>query len=89
MYIYIFFCYFKKYFCNAARGRGHHKRNCAKFRIAGNREKETRQQRVGKKIMPASRALTNAALALFIKHYFSIPWLREYLLNRRVQFEIV
>jgi hypothetical protein len=38
--------------------------------------------------MPASRALTNAALALFIKHYFSIPWLREYLLNRRVQFEI-
>jgi hypothetical protein len=38
--------------------------------------------------MTASRGLTNAALALFIKHYFSIPWLREYLLNRRVQFEI-
>jgi hypothetical protein len=38
--------------------------------------------------MRARRDLTNAALALFIKHYFSIPWLREYLLNRKIKFEI-
>jgi hypothetical protein len=38
--------------------------------------------------MTASRALTDTALMLFIKHYFSFPWLREYLLKRKVQFEI-
>jgi hypothetical protein len=32
----------------------------------------------------ASRSLTSSALNVFIHYYFSLPWLREYLLDQRV-----
>jgi hypothetical protein len=66
------------------KGRGLDKRRLSIFSGSNRNREKTRKEEQ----MRARRDLTNAALALFIKHYFSIPWLREYLLNRKIKFEI-
>jgi hypothetical protein len=33
---------------------------------------------------PTSRSLTSSAFSVFIQYYFSLPWIREYLLDQRV-----